>query len=72
MKTESAHSLELIGTAKLLLNKGANGNSRKVDGVGPLYIFCHEGHDSTVQLLLNLCMSDGSSPLNIACCRGQY
>ncbi|XP_062579236.1 uncharacterized protein LOC134241175 [Saccostrea cucullata] len=42
----------------------------------PLYIACQNGHESTLQLLLNngadinLCKNDGASPLYIACQNG--
>lgn len=46
------------------------------DGATPLFIACQNGHESTLQLLLNngadsnLCLEDGTSPLYIACQNG--
>eukprot|EP00105_Crassostrea_gigas_P032335 XP_011455301.2 PREDICTED: uncharacterized protein LOC105347792 [Crassostrea gigas] len=59
-------------TVQILLDNGADINSRTEDGRSPLYIACQNGHDSTVKLLLrngadiNSCNHDGTSPLYVA------
>ena len=52
---------------QLLLNNGAEVNLCEETGASPLYIACQNGHDSTVQLLLNNGAETGISPLHVAC-----
>ncbi|XP_055998791.1 ankyrin-1-like [Ostrea edulis] len=75
-EANSLTTTDSLATIQCLLTNGADINLCNNDGLSPLFIACHNGHDSTVKLLLNnganinLCMKNGVSPLYIACQNG--